>query len=291
MDSYERDSANIFVPPLNAVDAHVGARLRARRIFLQMSEAWLAGHMQVSETYLCDLEEGRARITFEQQSELCRVLDVADRYFYMGFGKLGPPPPPAKNFWLRDVDRWFRDNVSPFENLFLKVARQMLGPSGSARDLVHDAYTQLMIDDRWRTVENPRAYLKAAVKNLAKNRLHRERIVPMLQLDLGNMPDLADIGPDAANSLVARDRLRRVLAALDKLPPQARKIMIMRKIDELSAREIARCLRLSLKTVEGHLARGMVLLNQHLEADDNRYQLVGETQAVPANSSGSSAVD
>ncbi|ESQ83780.1 hypothetical protein ABENE_20120 [Asticcacaulis benevestitus DSM 16100 = ATCC BAA-896] len=256
-----------------------------------MSEEWLAGYLQISEEQLCDLEEGRARITFEIQLELCRLLDVADRYFYMGFGKSAPPPPPEKKSWLRDVDLWFRDNVSPFENLFLKVARQMLGPSGSARDLVHDAYTQLMIDDRWRTVENPRAYLKIAVKNLAKNRLHRERIVPMLQLDLGSMPDLADIGPDAANSLVARDRLRRVLAALEKLPPQARKIMIMRKIDDLSAREIAGRLRLSLKTVEGHLARGMVLLNQHLEADENRYQLVGGAQAVPIKSSGSSAVD
>ena len=264
---------NIGEIPLNAVDAHVGARLRARRLFLQMSEKWLVGHLQISERHLCDLEEGRARIGFQMQLELCRLLDVADRYFYMGFGKSAPPPaPPEKKSWLRDVDRWFRDHVSPHEGLFLSVAKRMTGNLDAARDLVHDAYAAVLSDDRWRTVENPRAYVRRAVTNIAVDKLRRKKVVQIDDFSDADFFNHRDASPDAFQAVAGREELRMVLEALDKLPKQCRRVFTMRKIEDISPIEIARRLGLDIKTVENHLARGILALNRHLEAAESAKQ-------------------
>jgi RNA polymerase sigma-70 factor (ECF subfamily) len=56
------------------------------------------------------------------------------------------------------------------------------------------------------------------------------------------------------------------MSAISQLPPQCRKVVIMRRIDELRPRDIAQKLGISLSTVEKHLARGMVLLADYLDA-------------------------
>jgi hypothetical protein len=58
------------------------------------------------------------------------------------------------------------------------------------------------------------------------------------------------IGPDPANSLVVRNRLRRVLTALDKLPPQARKIMMKSRI-QWNAKSVPVRLRAGSKRIQG----------------------------------------
>ena len=250
--------------PLNAIDRHVGSRLRTRRLFCQMSEEWLAGQLEVSLDKMAAFEKGSARISYEMLTQAAEMLDVPERYFYMGLGGAGGGPNKKKS-WLREVDRWFRDYVSPHEGLFLKAARHLTGNLDAARDLVHDAYAAVLSDERWRTVENPRAYVRRAVTNLALDRLKRKKIVQIDDYAEVEMVNFADAAPDAYQTLAGRERLGVVMAALDRLPPQCRQVFIMRKIEDVSPTEIAARLGIEIKTVEGHLARGLVALNKHLE--------------------------
>ena len=71
---------------LNCVDLHVGARVRARRVMLQMSDDWLAGMLGVSVDELATLEGGLARIDHPTLMQLRDLLDVPERYFYAGLG-------------------------------------------------------------------------------------------------------------------------------------------------------------------------------------------------------------
>lgn len=258
--------------PINVIDIHVGARLRARRQFLQMSEEWLAAHFQVSVAELADLEEGRARVGFEMQQELCVLLDVADRYFYMGFGR-STPPSPEKKSWIGDVDRWFRDHVSPHEGLFLQVAKRLTGNLETARDLVHDAYAAVLTGERWRSVENPRAFVRKAITNLALNSLRRRQIVPMEQYADTEFLGLADLSPDAYQTLADREQLTAVMGAVEKLTGQCRQIFIMRRIDDVPPQEIAARLGITVSTVESHLSRGLQILLKHLENQSKRTDL------------------
>ncbi|HUJ02488.1 MAG TPA: sigma-70 family RNA polymerase sigma factor, partial [Rhizomicrobium sp.] len=58
-------------------------------------------------------------------------------------------------------------------------------------------------------------------------------------------------GPD--RSAIARDDLRRLQAALDRLPMRSRSAVVMRKVEGLSRHEIAQRLGITEKTVERHL--------------------------------------
>ena len=257
--------------PLNLVDKHVGWRLRVRRRFLQMSEQWLADHFGISAEHLAALEEGRARIGFEMQQELCVLLDVSDRYFYDGLGKLEGDG--GDKSWVRDVDRWFRDHVSPHEGLFLSVARRLTGNLDSARDLVHDAYSAVLAGDRWRSVENPRAFVSKAITNLALTGLQRQKVVPMESYSDMEASAFADPSPDACQSLSDKERLAVVLGAVNKLTGQCRQVFIMRRIEDIPPQEIAARLGIAVKTVRSHLSRGIVELHKHLESHSKRTDL------------------
>lgn len=232
-----------------------------------MSEEWLAGFLGISEDQLCAIEEGRARLSYEDLLQVADLIRVTEAYFFHGFGVKAPPggDPVVKTSWVRDVDRWFRDHVSPHEGLFLRVARRMTGNLETARDLVQDAYAAVLTGERWRSVENPRAFVRKAITNLALDGLRRQKVVPMEQFADTEMSALADVSPDACQSLSDRESLRLVLAAIEKLPRQCRQIFILRRIDDLPPAEIASRLGIGIGTVKSQLARGMVELHKYLE--------------------------
>ena len=53
-------------------------------------------------------------------------------------------------------------------------------------------------------------------------------------------------------------------AALDDLPPRCRQVVVLRKIDGLSQKEVARQMGVTTETVENQVAKGMRLLAQAL---------------------------
>lgn len=264
--------------PLNEVDIHVGARLRARREFMQMSEEWLAGHLEVSVDQLLAMEAGERRIGFDMLLRAADALDVAERYFYLDFGRKGPDAGPPPKSWFRDVDRWFSAHLFPHEGALLAVARRMTGNTETAKDVVHDAYADVLRNDKWRAIENPRAYAMKAVRSLAGRLLQRARIVP-IEL-LANMEEVGqmDLSPDAYEVLSAKQRRQLILDAIDALPPQCRRVVKLRRLAEMLPKDIAREMGISVSMVEKHLARGMAAIADKLAEH--------EPQRMPGTSSG-----
>ena len=255
-----------------ALDQHIGYRLRARRRFRLMSEARLALALDISRDQLFTMEEGREQTPPKLLLAAAEILGISPRYFFQGF-----EAPKAAGVdcagKARDVDRWFRDNVSPHEGLFLKVAQHFIGNLDASRDLVHDAYATILSNDRWRTVTSPKAYVSQVVTNLARDQLKRNKIVPMDQYADIEQFGFADASPDALKTVEDRERLRIVVQAIDKLPRQCRQVFIMRRIDDIPPREIAKRLNLGIGTIESHLTRGMSELHKYLENHRKGIQL------------------
>lgn len=247
----------------NRVDIHVGARVRARRIMLQMSEDWLAGMLGVSVSQLSNMEAGKARIDHPTLMSLRDLLDVPERYFYMGFGKQ-PLKPRAKLPWVRDVDRWFVSHVFPYEALFLKTALRLTADAEAAREIVHEAYAELLTGSRWTGIAFPRSYVMKAIRNLALRRLQRSRVVPIDLLADMDVLNTSDAAPDGYEIVSARQRRAIVLAAIDELPPQCRRVVTLRRLQEMLPRDIAREMGISLSMVEKHLAKGMLHIARRL---------------------------
>jgi transcriptional regulator with XRE-family HTH domain len=69
---------------LTTLDRHVGARIRGRRLELQLSESSAAEALRCTIDHLRASEEGRAHISAVLLFEMSRLLDVEVRYFFDG---------------------------------------------------------------------------------------------------------------------------------------------------------------------------------------------------------------
>ena len=170
--------------------------------------------------------------------------------------------------WFRPIDEWFSAVILPHEPHLLRQARRWSANEDEARDLVHEAYSQLLELSAWDQILNPAAYAKHMIRNIALQRLRRARIVPMRQFAALEETEHADPAPDSFAIAAGRDELRRMMHAIETLPPASRRVVLLRKLEGMTPREIARQLGISLSTVEKHLARGMLLVARALQGAD-----------------------
>lgn len=131
-----------------------------------------------------------------------------------------------------------------------------------ARDVAEDLVTELFVRlwqqrDFERVSGSFRAYLFTAVRNRAINYLrweqgHTER------LDAASDDILPDLLAD--DPLAFEELAEQVHQAVGSLPPQCRNVFLLSRFEGKKNREIADELRISLKTVEGHLTKALALV-------------------------------
>lgn len=179
---------------------------------------------------------------------------------------------------LRPIDRWFIDEVLPFEKRYLGAALRLARDADEARDIVQEAYVKVFGTDGWAAIESPAGYVLRMVRNIAIERMRRSRIVRFQQLAEIDSHDIPDDAPDPFREVSGRHEVLRLKAALDSLPDRCRTVVIRRRLGEESPREIAESTGLSLSTLEKRLARGMQLLTAALSWDG---AIAGRRKAQP----------
>jgi RNA polymerase sigma factor (sigma-70 family) len=142
----------------------------------------------------------------------------------------------------------------------------MLGSQTEAEDIAHDAYLRVFPTVQRNEAEKPEALLYTTARRLAFNRLKRRRIAPIspaaAPLDFAASP-----GPGVVQQVMARQELQRLELAVAQLPEGCRTVLLLRKIELLSHREIADRLGIAISTVEKQHARALRLLRALLAAE------------------------
>jgi RNA polymerase sigma factor (sigma-70 family) len=152
---------------------------------------------------------------------------------------------------------WFKAVILPHEAALRSRLRRVCPTGFDVDNLVAEslarAYTAKDID----RIPTGRGYLFTIARNLLIDTLRRETIV-----SLDFVADLDTLrGDDSLEaSLTARDELRHLHAIIETLPAQCRQVFILRRVHDVSFREIAVRMSLSVSTVEKHLARAVMLV-------------------------------
>lgn len=109
-----------------------------------------------------------------------------------------------------------------------------------------------------------KAFLFATAKHLITDRVRRQRIVTIDTVgDLDTLDVIIDeISPE--RRLGARQELRVLAQAFDRLPAKCRETVWLRRVDRLPQKLVAARLGVTEKTVEKHLMKGMKLLAEAL---------------------------
>lgn len=75
----------------NAADAHVGARVRERRVMLGMSQEKLGEAVTLTFQQIQKYEKGSNRISASRLWQFSEVLDVRPEYFFEGLERIDTP--------------------------------------------------------------------------------------------------------------------------------------------------------------------------------------------------------
>lgn len=122
-------------------------------------------------------------------------------------------------------------------------------------------------------IANPTAYLYQTALNLARDHRRqqgRSRVRDghwreATQVMVAAEP--VETRPSAEEAYGARQKLDRVVRALEELSLPCRRVFVMHKFDGLTHAEIMARLGISRKTVEKHMTTALKLLTQRLERD------------------------
>jgi RNA polymerase sigma-70 factor (sigma-E family) len=152
-----------------------------------------------------------------------------------------------------------------FERHHAELARfawLLTGEADAADDLAADALVALWQRwDRLRAAEHPLAYARGVVANLARERIRsatRER--RRIALFFSRGPQQTQ-GPDLA-------AVADVRAALDRLPFRKRACVILRHAFDLSEKDTALALGISVGAVKSQTSKGMAELERVLGTSD-----------------------
>ena len=112
-----------------AIDDHVGARIRERRIMLGLTQQQLAEMIGVTYQQAHKYERGINRVSAGRLYEIARVLNAPVTYFYDGIGEEAPrPAPPPHQRMLLEIARNFAEiHNEKHQEAFSQLARALAG--------------------------------------------------------------------------------------------------------------------------------------------------------------------
>lgn len=159
-----------------------------------------------------------------------------------------------------DVEDWFLREVFPLEGLVMHFLRQNWRNQSDIEDLRQEIYIRVYEAAQKEIPAHPKQFVLRTARNLLINHVRREQIVPIeAAVDLDALGAVVDV-PGPERHAIARDMLRRLQAALNRLPPRCREVVVLRRIEGLTRDEIAARMDISADTVSEHLAKGMYAL-------------------------------
>ena len=165
-------------------------------------------------------------------------------------------------------DHWFVNQILIHEAALLRYLHRHWPHADDVPDLRQEVYARVYEAAAKALPTQPKAFLFTSARHLMTDRLRRNKVVsiePMGDFDPSHVL-IEEVSPERWCG--GRQSLKRLATAFDQLPDRCREVVWLRRVEELSQKEVAKRLEISEKTVEKHIAKGMRLLADALSADD-----------------------
>jgi RNA polymerase sigma factor (sigma-70 family) len=171
------------------------------------------------------------------------------------------------------AEQRFRDTVLPLLDDAYSLAKWLSHSPTDAEDVVQDAALRALQALSSVSVDRPKPWFLAIVRNAAMTFMARNRrktvayAGDMTDLDALDLRQGDETAPNPEQELIALedgDRLRQAIAGL---PSPFLETLVMRDINGLSYREFAEATEVPVGTVMSRLARGRAMLAKTLRAE------------------------
>lgn len=167
-----------------------------------------------------------------------------------------------------DADRahWFSREVHAHDSSLKAYLRGSFPQVRDVDDVVQESYLRIWKAKGTQPIQCVRGFLFRVARNVALNLLNRQRVSRIDTVkDLSALPVAGDDATSAA-AAARSEELALLADAIDSLPPRCREIVILRRIQNLSQREIAQRLGISEETVAVQVVRGVKRCGDYLRS-------------------------
>jgi RNA polymerase sigma factor (sigma-70 family) len=151
-----------------------------------------------------------------------------------------------------DNSKWFTAELAPHEQALRAYLCGLVNPS-EIDDIVQETYARLLRARDRGNIVSPRGLLFATARNAARDLFRRRTTANTISVTEIDEARVIDSAPNAAEIADRHQQTDLLAAAIAELPPRCREILVLRKFENLSHREIAQKLGISQHTVESQL--------------------------------------
>lgn len=167
-----------------------------------------------------------------------------------------------------ELDNWFVREILPLEPMLMRFLARNWANKAELADLRQELYVRVYEAAARAKPLLPKPFLFQAARNLMIDHLRRRQIVSIETLTDFESLSVPTHEPDPERQVGARDELRLLRQALEAVPPRAREVIWLRKVEGYSQREAARKMGITEGTLEVHLRTGMRFLADALADTD-----------------------
>lgn len=171
------------------------------------------------------------------------------------------------------AEQRFRDTVLPLLDDAYSLAKWLSHSPTDAEDIVQDAALRALQALSSVSVDRPKPWFLAIVRNAAMTFMARNRrktvayAGDMADLDALDLREGDDAAPNPEQELIAMQDGERLRQAIASLPSPFLETLVMRDVNGLSYREIAEATETPVGTVMSRLARARAMLAKMLKAE------------------------
>lgn len=154
----------------------------------------------------------------------------------------------------RIFEKVYREQVDPLRNfLYYKCGSLQL-----AEDLAHDSFSKLWENCAKIVFDKAKSFVFTIANNLFLNHIKHQKVVLNFEKKSGSVEDKKD-----PHYLLEENEFKEKLEkAISDLPETQRVVFLMNRIDQLTYKEIAKTLDVSVKAVEKRMHKALKKLKQ-----------------------------
>lgn len=161
------------------------------------------------------------------------------------------------------LNNWFAREILVHESALMRYLLRSWFRREEIHDLRQEIYVRVYEAAAKARPAMPKSFMFTTARHLMTDRLRRGRVVSIEAVgDIDALNVLIDeISPE--RRLGARQELKRLTDAFDRLPDRCREVVWLRRVEELSQKAVAARMGISEKTVEKQIAKGARLIAEY----------------------------
>ena len=153
--------------------------------------------------------------------------------------------------------QWFAAEVQPLEKSLRAYLNRSLPSQADVDDLIQDSYFRLLKAKEKGTIRSTKRFLFAIARNAVRDFIHRKTEANVVPITENTALSVLDRDKGVVEFVCRQQELALLAEAIHSLPNRCREVILLRKIKNLSQREIADLLGIAEHTVEALAVKGV----------------------------------